>query len=145
MKRLVHWETRSYHQFLLDSAHIPFAWGTHDCSTFCADGIEAITGVDIADDFRRKYSTEKEAFALITSVTGGSTVADAAEYCAKKHGLTDLAKPLFAKRGDLVVFEAPTGSLVSGLVHLNGRHIIAMGEDGLYRFPISHVKRAWHV
>ncbi len=117
----------------------------HDCSTFCADGIRAITGVDIADDFRGKYRTEEEAFALIKSLTGGSTVADAAAYCAKKHGLTDLAEPLFAKRGDLVVFEAPTGSLVSGLVHLNGRHIIAMGEDGLYRFPTSHVKKAWHV
>jgi hypothetical protein len=145
MKRLKHWETRSFHQFLLDSAHVPFAWGTHDCSTFCADGIKAITGVDIADDFRGKYADEVSAFALIKSVTSGSTVADAAAYCATKHGLKEWPQPLFAQRGDLVVFEGATGVLVSGLIHLSGRHIVAMGEDGLYRFPISSVTRSWHV
>lgn len=145
LKRLKHWDTRSYHQFLLGSANAPFVWGTNDCSTFCADGIKAITGVDIANDFRGKYTDEVSAFALIKSVTGGSTVADAAAYCATKHGLQEWPKPLFAQRGDLVTFMAPTGILVSGLVHLSGRHIVAMGHDGLYRFPISGILRSWHV
>jgi hypothetical protein len=112
---------------------------------FCADGIKAITGVDIASDFRGKYSTEEEAFALIKFLTGGTTAADAAAFCAKKHNLKEWPRPLCAQRGDLVAFKAPSGFLVSGLVHLNGRHVVAMGHDGLYRFPISGIDRAWHV
>jgi hypothetical protein len=134
----------------MERARAPFAWGRNDCALFAADGIEAITGVDIAGDFRGKYSDEASAMALIKTVCGGATVADAAVYCAEKHGLkewTDKSgkpQPLFARRGDLVVFVAPTGSLVAGLVHLNGRHLVAVGEQGLYRFPISKALRAWH-
>jgi hypothetical protein len=145
LKRLKHWATRGYHNFLLERAHSPFVWGANDCSSFAADGVKAITGTDIADDFRGKYHDKESAFALIKSVTGGSTVADAAPYCAKKHGLEELPNPLFAQRGDLVVFVAPTGDLVSGSIHLNGSQIVAMGEDGLWMFPITEVKRAWHV
>lgn len=144
MIRKKHWATRAYHEFLLSRAHDPFKWGSNDCALFAADGIQAITGLDIAADFRGKYTDEAGAFALIKSVTGGSTVADAAAWCAKKHGLKELEKPLFAQRGDLVAFEA-RGSFVAGLIHLNGRDIVAVGEQGLYRFPITEVKRAWRV
>lgn len=144
LKRHTNWANHQYHQFLLDHAHAKFKWGSHDCSLFAANGIQAITGTDIASDFRGKYTNEEQAFALIKQLTGGTTVADAAAYCAEKHGLTELKNPLFAQRGDLVVFTAPTGSLVAGLVHLNGRHIISVGENGLYKFPITNVKRAWH-
>ena len=134
----------------MERAKTPFAWGANDCALFAADGIKAITGVDIASDFRGKYTNEASALALIKTVCGGTTVADAAVYCAEKHGLREwvskkgVAQPLFARRGDLVVFTAPTGSLVAGLVHLSGRHIVAVGESGLYRFPISKAARAWH-
>jgi uncharacterized protein DUF6950 len=143
LKRIKHWDTQAYHHFLLDSQHIPFAWGTHDCSTFVADGVLAITGVDIAADFRGKYSDHAGAFAAITSVCGGSTVADAIVYCASKYNLVEWKHPKMARRGDVVTFEA-NGSLVAGLIHLSGRHIVAVGEQGLYRFPISRVIRSWH-
>jgi hypothetical protein len=144
LKRQKHWETRAYHKFLISRAKTPFAWGANDCALFAADGIQAITGVDIAADFRGKYADEASALALIKSVCGGATVADAAVYCAKQHGLAEWQHPLCARRGDLVVFTAPTGSLVAGLVHLSGRHIVAVGEQGLYRFSISKVLRSWH-
>lgn len=148
LPRQKHWATRAYHNFLLSRAKTPFAWGQHDCALFAADGIQAITGVDIAADFRGKYSDEVGAMATIKAVCNGSTIADAAAYCAQKHGLTEWAdkngkpQPLFARRGDLVVFTAPTGGLVAGLVHLSGQ-IVAAGEKELYRFPISKVLRAW--
>jgi hypothetical protein len=148
--RQKYWATRAYHQFLRSRAKTPFAWGTHDCALFAADGIQAITGVDIAADFRGKYSTEAEAMALIQTVTGGATIADAAAWCAKKFGLAERVDkkgalaPLFAQRGDLVVFTAATGQPVAGLVHLSGQ-IVAVGENGLYRFPISKVLRSWRV
>ena len=145
MTRAQHWATREYHGFLRERAKTPFAWGANDCALFAADGILAMTGVDIAADFRGQYSDQAAAFALIKRVTGGETIADAAAWCARKHGLAEWKAPLLAQRGDLVVFEGPGGELVAGLVHLSGAHIAAVGERGLYRFSITAAKRSWHV
>lgn len=143
LQRKQYWDTRAYHDFLLERAKLPFVWGVHDCALFAADGIQAITGVDIATDFRGKYSDEAGAMALIKSVAGGSTVADAAAYCAQKYALAEWPRPLFAQRGDLVVAKQGDG-LIAGLVHLNG-HVVAAGEKGLMIMPITTVQRSWHV
>lgn len=143
LTRKQYWDTRAYHDFLVSRARMPFVWGKSDCALFAADGIEAITGVDIAADFRGKYSDETGAMALIKQVTGGSSVADAAAYCAEKHGLAEWDKPLLAQRGDLVVAKQGR-ALISGLVHLTGQ-IVAAGEKGLMIMPITTVERSWHV
>jgi hypothetical protein len=145
MERKQHWATRPYHRFLIAGARTKFKWGEWDCATFAAKGIRAMTGVDIADDFRGLYHDEASAMAAIEKVTGvkGGTIEDAAMYCANKHGLVEWEYPLMAQRGDLVVLEE-SGRLICGLVHLNGRHIVAAGEQGLKRLPITAVKRAWH-
>src|SRR3984885_8915801 len=118
LKRHKHWDTRMFHQFLLDSATTPFEWGTHDCCLYAANAIQSFTGIDLADDFRGKYADQLSAFRLVSSLTGGTTVADAAAYCANKHGLAEHTHPLMAKRGDLVVIDID-GTLIAGVVHLN--------------------------
>jgi hypothetical protein len=150
-----HWQTRAFHNFLKVRAHVPFGWGQQDCALFAADGIEACTGIDIAADFRGKYSDEASALAAIKTICGGSTVEDAAAYCAAKHGLPEWQYPLMAQRGDLVVLndpdsDAPAPRIIAGLVHLSGRHIVAAGEKGLKRILIHEgnatpILRAWHV
>lgn len=144
MTRHEHWDTRHLHPFLIEAEKRPFQWGVSDCCLIAADAIEAMTGVDIAEDFRGKYTTELGAFKLIREITGGTTVADAAAYCAQTHDLVEWPSPLYARRGDLVVIE-DDGNLIAGFVHLNGRHAISIGQDGLKRLPLSAVKRAWHV
>lgn len=147
LTRHQHWATRSLNQHLIDTSKVSFQWGVSDCCLFPANAIQAFTGVDIADDFRGKYTDEASAFALIKTVTGGTTVADAAAHCATKHGLVELAHPLCAQRGDLVVMQPVNTSptLIAGIVHLNGRHLVTVGESGLMRLPITCVKRAWRV
>lgn len=144
LKRTQHWATREFHAYLLESARTPFAWGSNDCCLYPANAILAFTGMDIAADFRGKYSDEQSAFALIESVTGGKTVADAAAHCATQHGLQEWPKPLFAQRGDLVVLQNGS-NLIAGVVHLNGRHVVSMAHGGPVRLPITAVTRAWHV
>ena len=39
----------------------PFAWGIHDCCTFAADAVQAITGQDPAPAGLRAHRTEKQA------------------------------------------------------------------------------------
>jgi hypothetical protein len=142
--RTPHWATREFHNHLRDSAKKPFKWGEWDCCLSAASAIESFTGTDIADDFRGKYTDEDTAFALIKEVTGGSTVADAAAYCAEKYGLTEYKFPLMAKRGDLVV-AANGDTLIAACVHLNGRHIVSVSERGLVRLPITKITRSWSV
>lgn len=144
--RSKHWATRAYHQFLVNARSLPFAWGSHDCALFSANGIEAMTGVDIASEFRGIYTDETSAKVAIEKVTNvaNGTVEDAAAYCAKKHGLVELTHPLQAQRGDLVVLE-DSGRVIAGLVHLSGREIVAAGEKGLKKISIMNIKRAWRI
>lgn len=144
LTRHQHWATRSYHHFLIARAKAAFAWGVNDCALFAADGILAMTGVDIAADFRGEYSDEAGAFAAIQRIAGGATVGDAAAYCAAKHGLAELAHPLKAQRGDLVVFPN-AGNLIAGLVHLNGSRLVSVTDKGLWYFDIRDTVRAWRV
>lgn len=139
------WDISAFDHFLRVEAQQPFQWGVRDCCLFPADAIKSFTGVDIADDFRGKYTSEKTAFALIKSVTGtGTTVADAAAHCATKYGLVENAHPLMAKRGDLVVIQNGS-NLIAGIVHLNGREVVTTGPDGLVVLPITAVVRSWSV
>lgn len=148
LKRKQHWATQAFHEFLLARANTSFVWGTADCCTFCADGILAMTGVDIDADFRGRYTDEASAMSVIAKATGISnpTVADGAAYCADKYQLPEWTYPLMAQRGDLVLVE-DAGRLIAGLVHLSGRHIVAAGTDGLKKILITktNIKRAWRV
>lgn len=144
LTRTTYWATRELHQFLLSRKDMPFTWGENDCCLFAADAIQSFTGVDLADDFRGKYIDKASALAAIASVAQGKTIQDAAAYCATKHSLQELPQPLFAQRGDLVLVEE-AGDLIAGIVHLNGRHVVVVGEAGLKRQSITNVKRAWRV
>jgi len=138
------WSVKPFADFLDARKDAPFVWGQHDCALFAADGIEAMTGVDIAAAFRGKYDSEASALAAIAAICGGKTVADAAAWCAAQHEMPEWRAPLYAQRGDLVVLEE-SGRLIAGLVHLSGRHVVCAGETGLLRLPITAIVRAWHV
>lgn len=144
LTRAEHWATREFHDFLMARKVVPFRWGTNDCALFCADGIASITGTDIASEFRGQYKTERGALAAINRVAGGKDIADAAAWCAQKHEMPEWDYPLRAQRGDLVVIE-DAKRLISGLVHLDGRHVVAPGKEGLRRLSILNVRRAWRV
>jgi cell wall-associated NlpC family hydrolase len=129
--------------FLQQREAVPFAWGTNDCATFAADAIEVMTGIDIAQEFRGQYSTETGALRTIQKIAGGNTLGDAATYCANKYGMAERSVPLQAKRGDLVLVKNGDGDEIAAIVGMNGRHVLSPGEDGLVRFSILNVTRAW--
>lgn len=113
-----------------------------------AEIAKGFVGVDIAADFRGKYTDKISAFKAIRTITGGSTVADAAAWCAAKYGLEELEHPLCAQRGDLVVMRQATDDaedqLIAGIVHLSG-HLVSVAESGAVRLPITNVVRAWRI
>lgn len=131
-------------QFVTDHRQDTFVWGTSDCCLLAADAVLAVTGTDIAVDFRGKYTDQSSAFELIKTLTDGTTVADAAAYCAAKHGLLEWPSWRYAQRGDLVVIQ-DADQLIAGFVHHDGRLAVSIGEGGLKFLPLAQVTRAWRV
>jgi len=58
--------------------------------------------------------------------------------------LIEYEHPLSAKRGDLVLVKNGD-TVICGVIHLNGKHVISVGPKGLVRLPITAVVRAWAV
>lgn len=116
-------------------ARQPFAWGSHDCCTFAADGVLAMTGADHLHDLRGAYDTEMGA-ARILARLGGMEQAVSARLGPPLHNVA------LAQRGDLVLVDAEAGR---ALAICAGALAIAPGVAGLQRVPIAGWRMAWRV
>jgi hypothetical protein len=149
VRRKDHWQ-RLFHDFIEARGDQPFAWGTNDCCTFAADAVLAMTGVDLAADYRGQYSDQFTAQARMATVTGvgGATVEDVLAHAASQFGLTEWPTVKLAQRGDLLVFDggaAEDAGVSVGVVYLNGVHAAFVAPDGLHRIPVVKCRRAWRV
>jgi hypothetical protein len=144
LKRVEDWPEKM-HAFIEDRVGDPFAWGSNDCALFVCDHILNITGVDVAAEFRGKYTDKDGAFAVIKDVAGGASTEDVAEFITKKYGMTELTNLNFAQRGDIVMFDDSEDGSALGVVHLNGIHALFVGDKGLQRTRLSLCRRCWKV
>lgn len=137
---------RLFHDFIEARSDAPFAWGVNDCCTFAADAVLAMTGADLAAEYRGQYSdlfTAQVRMATVTGV-GGATVEDVLAHAATQFALTELSSVKLAQRGDLVVFDGEEGPSV-GVVYLNGVHAAFVAPDGLHRIPVLKCRRAFAI
>lgn len=106
-----------------------------------------MTGIDLAVAFRGQYQSEDAALAAIGRICQDATTLEhVVEQLAAQHGIPGI-KLLHARRGDVVLLDnplPPTGlnRQALGIVHLNGRHVIVTGPDGLRLLRLAHVRRA---
>lgn len=112
----------------------PFAWGSNDCVLHAADGVLAMTAVDLAAGNRR-YKTQIGAMRILRPI--GGLQALVAEYL-QQHDTARLSQ-----RGDVVVV-ALEGRDTLGLVVGNGTWC-APGARGLVFRPMSEVQLAFAV
>lgn len=140
-KRKPDWPTR-LHGFLESRRRTPFAWGTNDCCLFVADGVLAMTGVDIAASFRGKYHDETSCTALLA----GMGYASISAMLAPELASWQLApiRPSFAQRGDIVAYDME-GEPALALVSLDGGYARGVGERGLSVLPTLQAVKAWRV
>jgi hypothetical protein len=134
LPRLPKWRAR-FSSYLIEVAGKPFEWGAHDCALHPADGVLAITGVDLAADFRGRYTTEIGAAKAL-----------------KRHGSGDLAStfaakmpeidPAGARVGDVVIFDGPFGE--TGGLRLPSC-ISAITPVGRRSYGLDLVTRAFQV
>jgi hypothetical protein len=147
MKRYSDWQARLTTYFN-DVSHLPFEWGTHDCSLFVAGAVLAQTGVDIAEPFRGKY-TDKTGAAQALRVYGAGTLQRTFNniFGKSKH----VAQ---AKRGDVVLHAGAVGiccgafSRFIGSIDESANSIVADGSEdvaGLIAIPTRLCTKAWTV
>jgi hypothetical protein len=138
------WEA-DLHHYLTDQLDQPFQFGARDCCLFVCDAVLAMTGTDVAEDFRGRYSTAIGAARTIRSITGtGPTVEDAAIYVTSKFEMPKLDAVLLAQRGDVVLYDGDEGPIL-GLVALNGRDALFVTETAMRRIPLAECRAAWRV
>ena len=94
----------------------PFAWGQHDCCTFTAGAVEAMTGVDPMPEFRGRYATAIGSARALRRFGHGTL---AATLDTKFEGVSHS----LAHRGDIVM----SGGLL-GICW--GSFLIAVGSEG---------------
>lgn len=110
----------------------PFEWGIHDCCTFAADCVLAMTGVDQMAGYRGGYKTAVGAARKLAKA-GGMEAAITAE-------LGGSIDPAFAQRGDVVCFNSPLGDTCGVCV---GSTIAAAGLYGITHTPMVQAFKAW--
>lgn len=137
------WQAR-LQQYLLRSLSKPFAYGEFDCCLFVADAVEAMTGTDLAAEFRGKYHSCDEALSLRQAYTRGKgSLRSFVTKALREQGLEEIPFTL-AQRGDIVlILRAKDYSL--GVVDLSGREVVAAAEEAFLRLPLNLAVRGWRV
>jgi hypothetical protein len=122
--------------------NIPFQWGVSDCVQFSKDCVQSVLDPETWDnkfhDFEFPvYASEEIAEQLITEDYDGNI--------GNLYSLFFKAKRVrFAQSGDLVTFKL-NDKIISGIVDLSGRYIVAKSPSGVAYFPVKLALSAWGV
>jgi hypothetical protein len=142
MTRNCNWQS-ALSDYIVKCAQTPFQYGVLDCGLFIAGSIEAMTGVDVSEELRGKYSNRRNAFAAIRKMCGTATVEAIAAHFAAKCDIAEVPVS-FAHRGDPVVLRhGRTSSL--GIVDMSQGFLLTPYKDGLLRLPIDCATKAYHI
>lgn len=138
--RVEHWE-RILVQRVAESSTAPFVWGSHDCVTFAAGLVQAITGRDVLEGLPA-WADPRSARRAIESAGG------LAQALTDRFG--EPIAPAMAQRGDLATLKAsatPDGIEATGwtVAVCVGEYFLAPGVGGLCRVPLDSVEQAWRV
>ncbi len=119
--------------YLNDCSRRPLVYGQHDCALFAAGAVQAMTGLDLAADWRGRYATLRGGLRVLRAQGYADQVALAAAH------LPEAATP---RPGDLAVIDTPHGPAL-GVVQ--GAMVYVLGEDRLSLVPVSAAIRFFEV
>lgn len=132
--RLPGW-ARRLAQLIEERRDTPFAWGAHDCCTWAADAVQALTGEDPAAAWRGTYHTAWGALRVLRREGGIPGL-------AQRAGMLPCAAAL-ARRGDLGEFTGRWG--LPGVAVFCGLAWAAPGKHGLVFHGPERITQAWRV
>jgi hypothetical protein len=137
MTRHEDWEQR-LNGCIAEAKTRSFAWGTHDCCTFVCEVIQALTGRDVYEKFREKYSDRAS---MVAAIREYGSLAQLAEQVAKEYELEEVPVKL-AGRGDVVLVNE---GKYDSLAIVEGTHAAGASHKGLALVPRKLWLRAWKV
>lgn len=122
-----------------EAAARSFAYGQFDCALFAADCVQAITGVDYAEQLRG-YTSKVAAYRIVKEYGSLEAMATALLDREPKH-------PAMAKRGDIVLatLELAPGEQGEALGVCLGTRFCCPQETGLRFFNRSDCRLAWSI
>jgi len=134
--KLVNWYTNLVN--LIDERRTtPFEPGYHDCGLWASDCVKAMTGVDLAAQFRGQYTTIEEGLALLQA----AGYADQVEFAAAEFRECG---PTYVQSGDIAAISTPIG-WATGVVMGHIVYVVTPGDGGLGILSISRVERAFQI
>ncbi len=113
----------------------PFVPGQHDCAIFASGWVEAMTGTDVAKDWRGKYKTIAGGYRLIRE----SGYADHVDFVCKNF---QEVPPSFAQVGDMAVVSGDDGLALGGV---QGEIVFVLHPSGSGFVPLTSAMRAFAV
>jgi len=140
MERRPDWPDR-LHQALEAVREAPFRWGTNDCALFACDVVEAMTGLDLAADFRGRYRSQAGAGVVLKRACGGGLEA-LVEARAAEHGIAEVPVA-FAQRGDVVLLDSEAGPALG--ICLGASAALPRADQGFASIDMAAARRAWAV
>jgi hypothetical protein len=141
MERRENWED-FLSDFICKRKDSAFKYGENDCCLFVADAVENITGVDIAEEFRGKYTSKVEAYRLLIKYSGGA-VEETFKELSKNYGFHEISTK-YAGRGDIALVRGEMGDAV-GIVDMTGERVAIPARKGLIYFPMEEIIKSWRV
>ncbi len=138
MDRYQDWPVR-LNKFIADHHNQGFEYGKHDCCLYVCDAVLAMTGVDMAEDFR---GYDESSFQELLDKNHG--IGGIAIQIAKKLNLSKIPVS-FAQRGDVVYLKDVEGQLVLGIVAMNGKDVYVASNIGIVSFPLHQCDYAWRI
>lgn len=129
--RLANWE-RELEKVIVDAQTKIFLWGFHDCITFAADAVRAMTGVDPIADLRGKWPTALSATRMLREIGGIESAV-----CSRMG--ERLNAPRAAGRGDVILSDA------GGVAIVVLGYAVAPMKFGLMRIEMDHWTTGWRV
>jgi hypothetical protein len=113
----------------------PFAYGSHDCALFAAGAVEAMTGDDLAAEYRGAYQSLKGGLKLL----GKDGMAD---HVAVLRARFEEIPPAFAAVGDIAVI-GEVGTPALGI--FEGEHVVVLRDTGIGFIPRAAATMAFRV
>jgi hypothetical protein len=138
--RLPNWNSRLA-AVIREKQRGKFEWGRNDCSLFACDCIQAVMGIDPAEEFRGKYDSRLSGARLVKEVCDG-TLEILADSIAARLGFVEVALT-HAQRGDLGLYHDPTLGDTLG-INIGGSFAFLM-EQGMIYLPADKIARVWRV
>lgn len=132
------WPSR-LHVYVESMRDVPFSYGTFDCGLFAAGCIDAMTGLDLAEDLRG-YTDRRECLEGCRLLCGSASIRKLGEYIAARYELGEVPI-LMAQRGDLAIVK----NRRFGIIALSGTEIMVPGKTGIIRFPLKDATRVYRI